>query len=315
MNMTAMTKMKTTIVSLALAAALLAWQPFAYAAAQAQKTFASPEEAVAALIASLKAYDRKQMLALLGQDAGSWIGSGDAVADRATVARFLDDYQKDNALKRDGDRATLTIGASAYPFAFPIVKSGERWRFDTAAGKEEMLARRIGANELDAIETLRAIVDAQLEYASEDRNGNGSLEYAQRLASSSGKRDGLYWPTKAGEPPSPLGPLVASAAEAGYSKEGSKPQPFHGYYFRMLKSQGPDALTGKLDYVVRNRAIGGFAVVAWPARYGNSGVMTFIVNHEGTVYEQDLGPNTSALATGMKQYNPGKGWTRVAPQR
>ena len=306
------TTMKSRVTTFMLALAFV-WHPIAHAA-QAQRTFASPEEAVAALVAGLKAFDRNELLAILGKDAGSWIGSGDSVADRATARRFVDDYEQQNAVKRDGDRAALTVGQAGYEFAFPVVKAGERWRFDTAAGKEEMLARRIGANELDAIETLRAIVDAQLEYASEDRDGNGTLEYAQRLASSPGKRDGLYWPTKSGEALSPLGPLVATAAEAGYSK-GAKPQPYHGYYFRMLRGQGSDASTGALDYVVRKRAIGGFAVVAWPARYGNSGVMTFIVNHEGVVYERDLGPDTHAVATAMKQYNPGKGWTRVASQR
>ena len=156
----------------------------------------------------------------------------------------------------------------------------------------------------------RAIVDAQLDYASEDRNGNGTLEYAQQFASTPGKKNGLYWRAKAGEAPSPLGSLVASASGEGYAKE-KKPTPFHGYYFRPLNGQGPDALTGELDYVVRGRAIGGFAVVAWPARYGNSGVMTFIVNHDGTVYESDLGPKTQSLASGMKRFNPGKGWARV----
>jgi Protein of unknown function (DUF2950) len=298
--------MKAAIALIA-CAMLVASQPHA---AQPQKTFAAPEDAVAALLAGVRAADRKELLAVLGHDAANWITSGDAVADRATVARFLEHYREKNAIAKEGDRATLTIGATAYPFAFPIVKTGERWRFDTAAGKEELLARRIGANELDAIETLRAIVDAQLEYASEDRNGNGTLEYAQHFASAPGKRDGLYWRTKAGEAPSPLGPFVASAADDGYAKQ-SKPQPFHGYYFRPLKGQGPDALTGELDYVVRGRAIGGFAVVAWPAKYGNSGVMTFIVNHEGTVYEKDLGPGTQAAASRMKRFNPGEGWTRV----
>ena len=304
--------MKTLVATLMLSLGFV-WHPIAHGA-QTQKTFASPEEAVAALVAGLKASDRNEVLAILGHDAANWIGSGDKVADRAIATQFVEDYQQQNALKRDGDRAALTVGKAGYEFAFPVVKAGERWRFDTAAGKEEMLARRIGANELGAIETLRAIVDAQLEYASEDRDGNGTLEYAQRLASSPGKRDGLYWPTKSGESPSPLGPLVAIAAEAGYSNR-AKPQPFHGYYFRMLRRQGLDASTGELEYVVRKRGIGGFAVVAWPAKYGNSGVMTFIVNHEGVVFERDLGADTQAVATGMKQYSPGKGWTRVASQR
>jgi hypothetical protein len=318
--------MRTAIACLALATSL-AWLPVAQGAqpeqtpqpqktaqpqkaAQAQKNFATPEEAAAALVAGVRAADRAATLAVLGNAAASFVTSGDAVADRAMFARFLEDYQTRNAIETDGDRATLIIGAERYPFAFPIVKSGERWRFDTAAGREELLARRIGENELHAIEVLRAVVDAQLEYASEDRNGNGSLEYAQRLASTPGKRDGLYWQAKAGEPPSPLGALVAEAATEGYAKQ-KKPQPFHGYFYKPLRGQGSDALTGPLDYVVRGRAIGGFALVAWPANYGNSGVMTFIVNHEGTVYEKDLGPGTQAAASSMTRFNPGKGWTRV----
>jgi len=300
--------MKTILAFLAFAAAF-AWLPAVHGA-QTQTTFGSPEEAVAALVASLRAPDRAATLAILGKDAASFVTSGDAVADRAMVARFLDGYQARNTIETDGDRATLVIGPDGFPFPFPIVKTGGRWYFDTAAGREELLARRIGENELHAIEVLRAIVDAQLEYASEDRNGNGTLEYAQQLASTPGKRDGLYWPAKAGEPPSPLGALVAAATTEGYAKQ-KNPQPFHGYFYKVLRGQGADALTGPRDYVVRGRAIGGFAVVAWPAKYGNSGVMTFLVNHEGTVYEKDLGPNTQAEASGMRRFNPGKGWTRV----
>jgi hypothetical protein len=308
------TFVKSALACLAIATGL-AWLPSGQAAqpakaAQAQKTFASPEEAVSALVESLRAPNRAATLEILGKDAASFVGSGDAVADRAMIARFLEAYQSRNAIENRGDRATLVIGADAFPFSFPIVKAGDRWRFDTEAGREELLARRIGENELHAIEVLRAIVDAQLEYAAEDRNGNGTLEYAQRLASTPGKRDGLYWRAKAGEPQSPLGALVASATTEGYTKE-KKPQPFHGYFYKTLQGQGADALTGPRDYVVRGRAIGGFAVVAWPATYGNSGVMTFIVNHEGTVYEKDLGPDTQAAASGMKRFDPGKGWTRV----
>lgn len=304
--------MRKTFALLAIAA-LLAWLPAAQGA-EPQKTFATPEEAAAALAQSVRAGDRAAMLAVLGSDAATFVTSGDKVADRALARRFVESYDASHKIELAGDRATLIVGTNAYPFAFPIVKSGERWRFDTAAGREEMLARRVGENELAAIQVLQAIVDAQLEYASEDRNGNGTLEYAQRLASSPGKRDGLYWKTKSGEPPSPLGPLVASASGEGYRKENT-PQPFRGYYYKMLKGQGPEAATGQQDYVVRGRAIGGFGVVAWPAKYGNSGVMTFIVNHEGTVYERDLGPNTQAAASAMTRFNPGPGWTKVQAAR
>ena len=279
----------------------------AWAAAPPQKTFASPEDAASALAQAVKAHDRAAMLAVLG-NAGDWISSGDAVADSASKDRFVAAYEAKHAITRDGDTARLTIGDDDFPFAFPIVKSGERWRFDTAAGKEELLARRVGQNELDTIKVLQAIVDAQREYASEDRNGDGVLAYSQKFASSSGKRDGLYWPVKAGEPPSPLGELVARAASEGYHNKGKNPVPFHGYYYRLLKGQGKDAESGALDFVVHGRAIGGFAVVAWPAKYGNSGIMTFIVNQDGKVYQADLGPETPSRAGKIQRFDPGKGW-------
>jgi hypothetical protein len=282
----------------------------ARAAAPAQKTYASPEDAASALAQAVKAHDRAATLAALG-NAGDWISSGDAAADRATGARFVAAYETKHAIVRDGDKATLTIGNDDYPFAFPIVKSGERWRFDTAAGKEELLARRIGENELDAIKVLQAIVDAEHDYASEDRNGDGVLAYAQKFASSPGKRDGLYWPAKAGEPSSPLGVLVARASGEGYRKNEKGPTPFHGYHYRMLRGQGKNAESGALDYVVRGRGIGGFAVVAYPARYGNSGIMTFIVNQDGKIYQKDLGPTTQAQAGKMQRFDPGKGWSPV----
>jgi len=302
--------MKTMIRAFALAATI-ACSPIAIGAqAQAQATFASPDEAVAALVKAARAADRKALLAVLGADAASFVPSGDRVADRSQLTNFLGAYDKRNAIAAEGDKATLSIGEDNYPFAFPLVKRGDRWQFDTAAGKDEMLARRVGQNELAAIDVLRAVTDAQFEYASEDRNGNGTLEYARRFASSPGKRDGLYWPVKSGQPPSPLGALVASAADDGYEKSAQR-RPFHGYYFKPLRGQGPDAQRGAVDYIVKGRAIGGFAVVAWPAKYGNSGVMSFIVNHDGDVYEKDLGPNTQAIASAMRRFNPDKTWTKV----
>jgi len=280
------------------------------AAPAAQKTFGSPEDAVTALVAALKAHDRAQLTPILG-NAGEWISSGDAVADRAAAERFVASYETKHSITRDGDSAKLTVGADDYPFAFPIVKVGERWRFDTDAGKDELLARRIGQNELYTINVLQAIVDAQRDYASEDRNGDGVLAYAQKFASSPGKRDGLYWPAKAGDTPSPLGNLIADAAGQGYSKSEKGPTPFHGYYYRMLKGQGKNAASGALDYVVHGRAIGGFAVVAYPARYANSGIMTFIVNQDGKVYQADLGKDTQAKGSAMRYFDPSKGWSEV----
>jgi len=282
----------------------------ACAAASAQKSFATPDDAVSALVRAVKARDRNATLAVLG-NAGEWLSSGDTAADRATVQRFLSDYEAKHALVPDGDKATLMIGRDEFPFAFPLVKSRNRWRFDTASGKEELLARRVGANEISAIKVLQAIVDAEHEYASEDRKGDGVLAYAQRFASRPGKRDGLYWYAKAGEPQSPLGVLVAKAASDGYRHGETAPTPYHGYYYRMLKGQGKSAESGAFDYVLRGRGIAGFAVVAYPARYANSGIMTFIVNQDGRIYQADLGPGTKARAEGMQRFDPGKGWSAV----
>jgi hypothetical protein len=281
-----------------------------HARAAAEKTFSTPEDAAGALVQAVKAHDRSATLAILG-NANDWISSGDAVADRAMGDRFVAAYEAKHSLVANGDSATLVVGNDEYPFAFPIVRSGDRWRFDTKAGKEELLARRIGENELDAIKVLEAIVDAQMEYASKDRNGDGVLDYAQKFASSPGKHDGLYWPTKEGESPSPLGPLVARAAGEGYAKKGSGPTAYHGYYFRLLKGQGKDASGGALDYVVHGRAIGGFAVIGYPAKYGSSGIMTFLVNQDGKIYQKDLGPQTAARASTIRTYDPGEGWSAV----
>ena len=280
------------------------------AAAPGDNTYASPEDAVNALVQAVKVHDRAATIAVLG-NVGEWISSGDKVADRATGDRFVAAYEAKHAITREGDTAKLVIGNDDFPFAFPIVKTGERWHFDTEAGKDELLARRIGENELDAVKVMQAIVDAQRDYSSEDRNGDGVLDYAQKFGSSPGKHDGLYWPAKAGEPASPLGALVALAAGQGYAKGDKGPTPFHGYYYRMLKGQGKSAESGAVDYVVKGHAIGGFAVVAYPAKYGNSGIMTFIVNQDGKVYQADLGPQSAERAAKLPRYDPDKSWTPV----
>ena len=282
----------------------------ALAATPAQKSFATPDDAASALVKAVKARDRNAMLAALG-NTSEWLSSGDANADRAAAARFVADYDQKHTIALDGDKATLTIGNEDFPFAFPLVKSGDKWRFDTAAGKEQLLARRIGGNELSVIKVLQAIVDAEQEYASEDRVGDGVLAYAQRILSRPGKRDGLYWPAKAGEPQSPLGVLVAQATDQGYKQGEKTPTPYHGYYYRMLKGQGKNAGSGAFDYVVRGRGIAGYAVVAYPAKYGNSGIMSFIVNQDGKIYQADLGPETKAKAEALQRFDPGKGWTVV----
>jgi hypothetical protein len=201
------------------------------------------------------------------------------------------------------------VGKDAWPFPIPVVKSGDSWRFDAKQGAEEILNRRIGRNELSTIQALGAYVDAQREYYLANPAKDKLLQYAQKVVSSKGKRDGLYYPTPAGEPASPLGSLFASATAAGY-KAGAegKPVPFHGYYYRILKAQGPDAKGGAYGYVARGKMIGGFAMLAYPASYGNSGVMTFIVNHDGAVYQKDMGPNTAALAQKITKFNPDGTW-------
>jgi hypothetical protein len=205
----------------------------------------------------------------------------------------------------------LAAGEGDWTFPAPLVRKGDKWSFDTESGHQEFLNRRVGRNELDTMQTLLAIVDAQREYASTDADGNGLADYAARFASSPGKKDGLYWPTQNGEPQSPLGPLVAKAVLEGYrgkAKAGT-PQPYHGYIYRMLTAQGKNAKGGAFNYLVRGKMFGGFAVLAYPASYGNSGVKTFMVNHDGVLYERDLGPSTAAQAAKIKLFDPGAGWS------
>jgi hypothetical protein len=233
------------------------------------------------------------------------------VDDRERGEEFVRLYDDANRLEPAGDRKLIIhVGKNDWPFPIPIVKVGESWRFDTKQGKEEILHRRIGENELDTIQTCLAIVDAQREYAAIDRDGDGLLEYAQKFESTKGKTDGLYWAVKPGEKSSPLGPLVAKARGEGYTK-GEKPAPYNGYFYRILTAQGKSAGGGAYSYLVKGKMVGGFAVVAYPATYAVSGVKTFIVNHEGVVYEKDLGPKTVKLAKSMKTYNPDKTWEKV----
>ena len=247
---------------------------------------------------------------MLGPEGQSLVYSGDAVADRNAANRFAAEYDHAHHIEAGGGKLVLHVGADDFPFPVPLVPDGPEWRFDTAAGKEEILNRRIGRNELDTIQVCLAYVDAQRDYYSQDRNADGLREYAARFASSSGKRDGLYWRTKPGEPPSPLGPLVVRARGEGYGghQQGT---PYHGYLFRILTAQGPAASDGAYSYMAHGRMIGGFALVAYPAQYGVSGVMTFIVNHEGVVYQKDLGPDTASIARAMKLYNPDSTWKKA----
>lgn len=280
--------------------------------ASAQKMFSSPEEAVKAAIAAARSNNDKELLAIFGAQAKEILFSGDPVADKQRRAEFVAAYDQANRLSTDGENRILIAGKQDWPFPIPIVKKGQSWMFDTEQGKQEVLNRRIGGNELFTIQTMLAIVDAEREYAMKDRDRNGLLEYAQKFLSDPGKKNGLYWEAKAGEPESPLGPIMVQARSQGYgAKITTAPGPYHGYNYRILTAQGKDAPGGAYSYFVKGKMIGGFAVVAYPAEYGNSGIMTFIVNYDGKVFQKNLGPNTAAAAKSMKEYNPDKTWTEV----
>ena len=286
---------------------------FAAVKSTRQKVFKSPEEAVETLFKALKNNDPTELLAIFGPDGKTLIYSGDNVADKERHEQAVKMFEEKYRIVKAGDRkAILELGANSWPLPIPIVERKGNWLFDTKQGKEEILNRRIGKNELGAIQTCLAYVDAQREYALEDRTGDGSLQYAQRFLSEPGKKDGLYWETKEGEKESPVGIFMANARQEGYTKgAGRKPAPFHGYIYRILKAQGKNATGGAFDYVVKGKMIGGFALVAYPAKYGASGIMTFMVNHDGVVYEKDLGPKTESRAQAIKLFDPDKTWQKV----
>jgi len=281
------------------------------AATVKQRTFASPEEAVKALVEALKSKDAKALEAIFGPGSKDLVSSGDPVADSAEYERTVNHLEQKTRLEQSAGKVILHAGNEEWPFAIPIVKKDALWRFDLKQGREEILARRIGRNELSAIQFCLAYVDAQREYALKDRDADGLLEYAQKFRSDTGKKNGLYWDVKAGEAQSPLGPLAAVAQKQGYSTKREKPEPYLGYYYRILKAQGKEALGGAYDYVVKGKMIGGFALVAYPAKYASSGVMSFIVNQDGVVYEKDLGRNTEKSVQAMKLFNPDSSWKKV----
>jgi hypothetical protein len=281
--------------------------------AHAQQAYPSPEDAAAALAAAVKTGTKRAILRVLGSRAGDIVESGDDVADAETRQGFLTAYDAHHSIRAEGNKkAALILGADDFPFPIPLVnnkvnnKSG--WEFDAAAGRIEILYRRIGRNELDAIQTCLAFVDAENEYAEKDRTGDGVGVYAQRVVSSPGKKDGLFW--RDDRDPSPLGELAAQASAEGYTA-GEQAAPYHGYYFRILKGQGPDAPGGAFYYVVKGKMIGGFALIAYPAEYGNSGVMTFMVNHAGTVYQKDLGRLTEIIAKRINLFDPDQTWKKA----
>ena len=278
-------------------------------ASQAQEAYPSPENAAASLAAAVKTGTRSAILKVLGNAGVDIIESGDDVADAEMRQRFVSAYDAKNSIKADGNKkATLILGADDFPFPIPLVNSRRGWEFDTAAGRLEVLYRRIGRNELDAIQTCLAFVDAQNEYAGKDR-GEGAGVYAQNIVSRPGKKDGLFW--RDDRDPSPLGEMAAQASAEGY-KVGEQPAPYHGYYFRIMRGQGSDAPGGAFNYVVKGKMIGGFALIAYPAEYGNSGVMTFMVNHAGIVYQKDLGDRTDRMVRRIILFDPDQTWKKVS---
>ena len=283
------------------------------AVAAEQKTFATPVEAVNALIKAAEDGNQDEMLAILGDEGKELVYSGDDVQDKGSREAFVKAYRSKHALvAQDSKTRILKVGTKDWPMPIPIVNDSGKWRFDAPAGKQELLYRRIGHNELGAIAACRGYIAAQKDYAAAPHDGLPAGLFAQKLRSDPGKQNGLYWETADGEPPSPAGPLLAEADGQGYDTSSSgKSQPYHGYFYRTLTAQGSAAKGGAKSYLVDGQLSGGVALVAYPAEYRNSGVMTFIINQDGVVYEKDLGEKTSEIAGTMTEYNPDKSWKKV----
>jgi len=286
--------------------------------AQRQKQYPSPEDALADLIAAAKAPAGSGALTAIFGDATKELVSGDPVQQSAEIARFSEGIAEKAVLERSGDdKFTVIVGKADWPFPVPIVKSADKWSFDLKAGLDELLSRRIGANELFTILTCQTYALAQWEYFNSGDHDNDLVkEFAQRIISQPDMRDGLYWPTAKGARPSPLGPVMSSAFSDGYTPakpvKGKTPlTPYHGYYYRILKAQGPSAPGGKYSYIINGNMIGGFALVAYPVKWGSSGIMTFIVNQQGRIYQKNLGPKTDLLAGSLLTYDPDKSWKFV----
>jgi hypothetical protein len=280
------------------------------AAATEQKTFATPAEAVQALVKSAEDFNQDEMVAVLGEDGKELVFSGDSVQDSEGAKAFVKAYKLKHAIvTRDKNTRILEVGANAWPMPIPLVNDGGKWRFDTAAGKEELLIRRIGYNELGAIAACRGYIDAQKDYAAVGHDGEPAGIYARKLRSDPGKQNGLYWETGENEPTSPAGPLLAQAEGQGY--DTTKSAPYHGYLYRILTGQGAAAKGGTKSYLSNGKLIGGVGLIAYPVEYRVSGVMTFIINQNGVVYQKDLGEKTAELAAAMTEYNPDSTWKRV----
>jgi hypothetical protein len=274
--------------------------------------FATPEAAVAALVAALEKDDTAALAKLLGPGTEELLSSGDPVADKADRAEFLAKYKAKNSLAADGDKMMLTVGDNEWPMPIPLVQRDGKWVWDGAAGADEVIYRRVGENELGAIDVMYGYVNAQYAYAAEGRDGDPAGIYALKLISDPGMHNGLYWPTVEGETPSPAGPFVAGAAAEGYAA-GSGGTPYHGYYYRMLYAQGPNANGGAREYFKDGVLTEGFAGIAWPADYGSSGVMTFIVNQDGVVFQKDLGEDTATIVESIQKFDPDSSWTAIVP--
>jgi hypothetical protein len=281
------------------------------APAAGQLAFDSPKQAADALIRAAEANDVPALLKIFGPDGKAIVDSGDAVRDRNDRTKFAEKArEKTNVSLDEADpkKAVLVVGNDDWPLPVPIVETKGKWRFDSKQGRREILVRRIGGNELNAISLLRGYVEAQREYASKEHDGSGIHQYARKFLSTKGKHDGLSWWDENGKPAGPIGDVVARALAAGYT---TRTEPYNGYYFRILTAQGPAAPKGARNYIVKGMMIGGFAAVAWPANYGVTGVQTFQVDHDGVVYQKDLGSSTSKLASAIQRYNPDKSWART----
>jgi Protein of unknown function (DUF2950) len=298
--------LRASLSTLAMGLSLLEGAP-----QEGQKTFSTPEAAAQALVNATEQNDTAALLKLFGPGGKEIVQSGDAADDKTARAEFAARARARLQVEPDHDnrnRAILVVGDQNWPLPVPLIRKNDRWYFDAASGRMEILARRVGRNELTAIDVCRAYVEAQMEYASRDRDAHGMLKYAQQIVSSPGKKDGLYYEA---EPQNLVPKSFADAAAVLLQAQGKKPVPYHGYFFHILTSQGPDAQGGAMNYVVKGAMIGGFALVAWPAEYRVSGVRTLIVNHRGIVYEKDLGPQTATLARQMTRFNPDKTWRPV----
>lgn len=301
-------------IVLILCAGVLSTSLFAEQAAQTQTVFRSPEEAMKALVDAVQADDTQKVMTILGPESKDVVYSGDEVADKNNHTKFIKAYQDKVKFVTDKDQVSVIIGNDSYPMAIPLVKKDAGWVFDTQTGREEILKRRIGRNELKSIKVCQEYVQAQREYSSVDRDLNGIMEYAQRFCSTPGKRDGLYWEVPETEAASPLDPLIVKAAGEGYESGKAcaiTPEPYHGYLYKILTAQGPDAPGKAYSYVINGNMVAGFALVAWPAEYEVSGVMTFIVNQNGIIYEKDLGTHTNEIVKAMTEYNPDSTWSRA----